>query len=238
MTTNKIIKPILASLIVGLACSAGAADAAKSEYNYVGVRAGLVTPSTLQGNSDLKSVAPDTAYTAGIAFGRQLTERFGAEVEYTYRGKSYINSNSIINTANGTVNSSNDWAVSSNTFMVNAIANLLEGQHMVMPYLKAGMGLSDNKSYDYVYNSNNRIETWSGKSKSTFAWQAAFGLNLATSNMIDTNFEYAYIDRGKFETQGDGKVSYANGEKDTIPNTAKTGHLREQVVTIGFKVKF
>ena len=239
MTTNKIIKPILASLMVGLACSAMAADAPKSEYNYVGLRGGVIVPSSIQGNSDLKGTTPETTYTAGIAFGRQLTERFGAELEYTYRGKNKIESSV---SAQGSQNYTDTWAVQANTFMINGIANLLEEKQMVMPYLKAGVGISNNKSDDYVNTTNNNsgllTRTWKGKSKSVFAWQAAFGLNVATNDMIDTNFEYAYINRGKFETHSDQYSNPYTDDTPTIPSTAKTGYLKEQVVTIGFKVKF
>ena len=236
MTMNKIITPLLASMIVGMACSAMAEDAPKTEYNYVGVRGGVIVPSSIQGDTNLKGTTPETAYTAGIAFGRQLTERFGAEIDYSYRAKNNIkNSNASL----GSQSYSDTWAVRSNTFMINGIANLLEGKQALMPYFKAGIGLSNNKSDDYVNITNNNngplTRTWKGKSKSVFAWQAAFGLNIAINDM---SFEYAYIDRGKFETHSDQHSSPYTDGKPTIPSTAKTGYLKEQVVTIGFKVKF
>ena len=210
-------------------------ESTATDYNYVGARVGVVVPSRTQGNSDLQGISGSTASAYGLSLGHKFMDRFAAEIEYTYRNKSNLNNTVLIHTGSS-INTTNTWGVKSNTLMLNLSADLLTHE-MIRPYVKLGAGFSKNKSDDYVQNSNNEITTWARKNHTSIAWQAAFGLNFVTSKMIDTNFEYAFLNRGKFKTYDN--ATYVNGNISTSQDsTARTGYLKEQVITVGFKVKF
>jgi len=159
---------------------------------------------------------------------------FAAEVEYTYRNSSSLNNTSLVNGTTAT-NSKNTWGVKSQTLMLNLAADLIT-HDLIRPYVKLGIGFSKNKSEDYVQSTNANVTTWAGKNNTSFAWQAAFGLNFTTSKMIDTNFEYAFVNRGQFRTYDRSTNVRSNSATET-ENTAKKGNLKEQVITVGFKVK-
>jgi opacity protein-like surface antigen len=239
MSINKFIKPVIATLLLPLGASAmsmGNGPASDTDYFYAGVKAGTVMPGNTQGNSDLQSVTGDKTYTAGVSFGRKFQDRFAVELEYMYRGKSDVDSSSQVGSANAT----NSWDVSANTFMVNMTADLLTG-YAVRPYVKLGAGASSNNSSDYVFVNNGTTTTWKGRTTTEFAWNAGFGVNINTSKMIDTNIEYAYVDRGQFETNSGATILTEGGVSGTASSAvaaARTGKLRDQVVTVGLRFKF
>ena len=236
MSINKLVKPIVATLLLPLSASAmslGEGPKSDTDYFYAGLKTGAVIPGNTQGNSDLQSVTGNTSYTVGVSAGMKFMDRFAAELEYMYRGKSDIDSST---TLNSTV-STQSWDVSANTFMFNMTADLLTG-YAVRPYVKLGAGASSNKAADYVYKTNGTMTTWKGKTQTEFAWQAGFGVNIATSKMIDTNIEYTYVDLGEFKTETGATLTASNGEVTSVNQAAKTGKMRDQVVTIGLKFKF
>jgi opacity protein-like surface antigen len=189
--------------------------------------------SNTQGNSDLQSVSGNSSYTVGAFVGRKFMDRFGAELEYMYRGKSDIDSSNT-----GAISkTTNSWGASANTFMFNVTADLLTG-YAVRPYVKLGAGASRNKADQYKYTTNDITGVWASKTTTHFAWQAGFGVNIATSKAIDTNIEYAFVDRGEFKTATGETITVGGASDFASASAAKTGKLRDQVVTIGFKVKF
>ena len=126
MLKNKLIKPMMLSMLLPLSVEAIDFDlgpSSETDYFYAGVKAGVAVPSNIDGTSDLQSVAVDTNYTAGVFFGRKFMDRFSAELEYMYRGKSDIDNS--VKTSSETV--TNSWGVSANTFMLNITADLLTG---------------------------------------------------------------------------------------------------------------
>ena len=243
---KKITKLIAISLLLSSSVEAMADSSFKdmmsflnsstaTDYNYVGVRGGVVVPGKTEGNTDLQGTSGSTTSVYGISLGRKFMDRFAAEVEYSYRNSSSFNNTSLIN---GTVptNSKNTWGVKSQTLMLNVAADLLTHE-TIRPYVKLGMGFSKNKSENYIQSTGTKSSTWAGKNNTSFAYQAAFGLNFATSKMIDTNFEYAFINRGQFKTYDRVTNVRSNGITET-DSTARKGTLKEQVITVGFKVKF
>jgi opacity protein-like surface antigen len=236
MSINKLVKPMIATLLLPLSASAmslGEGPKSDTDYFYVGLKTGAVIPGNTQGNSDLQSVTGNTSYTVGASAGMKFMDRFGVELEYMYRGKSDIDSSLTVNDQV----SANSWDVSANTVMLNMTADLLTG-YAVRPYVKLGAGASSNIAADYVYTSNGSTTTWKGKTQTEFAWQAGFGVNIATSKMIDTNIEYTYVDRGQFKTGTDTTLVSSSGGVTYGTAAAKTGKMRDQVVTIGLKFKF
>ena len=232
MSLTKIIIPTIFALSMPMICDASAISFLEpsndTEYNYVGIKAGISKPNNISGNSDLQSVSNDPSYAMGVLIGRKFMDRFGVEFEYMNRGKDKIK-----NSANAT---NNNWSVSSNTFMINIVADLITTDPRY--YVKFGCGNSINNAGQYIYNDTTGSKTWLGKTVNEFAWQAGVGVNLATSKMIDTNIEYAYIDHGKFKTKsGSTFVGKGLTEADSL-DASKIGYLREQVVTIGMKIRF
>jgi opacity protein-like surface antigen len=226
MKVKNLSKQISTLLTIAFACNA---NANTTDYNYIGASAGIAFPTNIGGNSELKNTSGRTASNLGTSIGRKMIDRFGVEVEYSYRNKSDI-SNA------GTNSVSNNWGVSANTIMLNLTADLLKHE-MIRPYIKGGFGLSINKANNYININNQATNTWSSKSTRSFAWQVALGLNFTTFKNIDTNFEYAFVNRGKFKTAN--CPTYITSQiNESTNDSARIGYLTEQVISIGFKIKF
>jgi opacity protein-like surface antigen len=264
MKLHNLIKPAVLSLSCALACSAGAVYSkhhskhmhkkhveakhkeakhalvampkeVKSEgYNFVTIKGGLVSPTSLGGTSGLNTGG--VTYTGGIAVGRKFEQFFAIELEYMYRGKNTAKSYATTATPNDDTNS---WSASSNTFMANLSADLMKNQ-MITPYVKVGAGMSANKADNYVSSitdDNGRVntKTYSGKTTTHFAWQAGAGLNMKATEMFETQLQYMFVDRGSIKTNAnyvtsnDGSTGFAG---------PRTGRLREHVITIGLTTKF
>lgn len=234
MKLNHLIKPMVVTLACAAAFSANAHEhkhkhEAEKEYNYATIKAGVVSPTSMSGNAGLNT--GDTTYTTGFSVGRKFQERFAVELEYMYRGK---NTSRSYDASSNPGDNNSYWSASSNTFMTNLSADLIE-HSKITPYVKAGLGMSVNKAYDYVYYDDIGTSTYSGKSQNQFAWQAGAGLNMETTEMLDTQLQYMFIDRGRIKTK-ENYVTSNDGE--TVSSSARTGRLREHVVTAGLTVKF
>lgn len=204
------------------------------DYNFVTIKAGLVNPTPLDGNSGLNE-GNDT-YTLGLSVARKYEDRFTLELEYMFRGKNTAKSYD----AKATPDDNNTyWSASSNTLMVNASADLLDKSKFT-PYLKAGLGVSLNKAYDYVYTEDDQngkvsTQTYAGKKQNNFAWQVGAGVNMKTTEMFDTQLQYMFVDRGQIKT----KANYTQSADGEVKNSSpRTGRLREHVITIGIIKKF
>ena len=237
MTIGKFIKPAIISLAILSSCAVNAISllpaSTGTDYNYVGVRAGGVFPGNTRGNSDLQSVSADTTYTAGIAVGRKIMDRFSVEIEYMNRGESDLNSSSLSNSDNV----KNSWGVSSNTLMLNLAVDVITGTP-ITPYLKFGMGASRNEASQYIYSDSTGSTAWGSKASTKFAWQTGFGVNMSVTKTTDANIEYAYIDRGEFRTKNGSTFSGSGLVINNSEDSPKLGKLREQVLTAGFKLRF
>jgi opacity protein-like surface antigen len=241
MIIKNTFKAIIISLAFLFSYSAGAIPfippSTDTDYNYIGLRGGKVFPGNTRGNSNLQSVSPDSSYIAGAYIGRKFKERFALEIEYMNREESDINSSA--STFNETM--SNSWKVSSNSLMLNLVADLMT-KEIAIPYLKLGLGVSRNHAGTYSFNNitsdDNITQTWNSRSLTEFTWQAAIGVNISITNSIDANIEYAFIDRGQFKTKNESR--YLGGDDDFIDRSTspKIGKLREQALTLGFRLKF
>jgi hypothetical protein len=56
---------------------------------------------------------------------------------------------------------------------------------------------------------------------------------MKTTDMFDTQLQYMYMDRGLVKT----KANYVSGGT-TVSSSARTGRLKDHVVTIGLTTKF
>lgn len=231
MKLYNLIKPVVLSLSLPLAFSANAWEPVAenaTEYNFATLKAGGVFPTSLEGNSGLNT--GDTTYTAGFEAGRKFMDRYSVGFEYMHRGK---NTAHAYNTSATPIEDNTSWSAQSDTFMLNLAADLITDSK-IRPYFKLGAGISKNKSSDYVYyNSDSFNSIYSGKTVNKFAWQAGAGLTMNTTAMFDTQLEYMFVDRGEIETA-------ANFVSNSTTSTAaaRTGRLKDHVVTIGLKMKF
>lgn len=227
MKIQNLIKPA----ILSLAFSTSALAAVPADYNFAVVKAGGVFPTSLEGNSGLNT--GDTTYTAGFEAGRKLMDRYAVSFEYMYRGK---NTAHAYDTSVVPQRKDTSWSASSNTFMLNAAADLVT-DYKIRPYVKAGLGISMNKSYDYrnhtTENDDQATFIYSGKTTNDFAWQLGAGLSMNTCSKFDTQLEYMFVSRGDVKTED----NYVNGST-TTNSPARTGQLKDHVVTVGIKFKF
>jgi len=239
MKFNNLITPAILSCVLPFAFSANALDAAPentADYNFATIKAGLVQPTSLGGNSGLNT--GDTTYAAGALVGRKFMDMFSVDLEYMYRGKNTADS---YNAREVPRDNQNSWSMKSDTFMLNVSADLIQDAK-IRPYVRLGAGISRNQSYDYtstaidssVNNGAPVVSRYSGKTVNKFAWQAGLGVNLKTTEMFDTQLEYMFVNRGKVET----KSGYVDSDGEIFSTPAIHGKLKEHVITIGFKIKF
>jgi opacity protein-like surface antigen len=216
MRLYNLIKPAVLSLALPLAFSASAWEPAKtsaSDYNFATVKVGGVFPTSLEGNAGLNT--GDSAYTGGLEFGRKIMDRYAVSFEYMYRDE---------NTARGYMtneipqNLNTSWSARSDTFMLNLAVDLITDSK-IRPYVKVGAGMSRNKSSDYKVTNitdflGTTTGTYAGKTINEFAYQFGAGLNMNTTAMYQND----------------------SGLETSAP--ARTGKLKDHVVTIGLKFKF
>ena len=197
-------------------------------HNFFMIKAGVAIPvQELEDSSHLNK--PKGTYAAGVLIGREITDRFALDLEYMNRGisKASVTENSYITT----------WNLRSNAVMANVSLDLLKDYSLV-PYLRAGVGVSRNQSSDHVGGAGTAVSiTYPGKIQNQFAWQAGLGFKYQHTSMFSTVLEYMYVDHGKFSTQSSG-TTVINGITNTIAKTAITGKLQDHVITLGVKINF
>ncbi|MEK6733725.1 MAG: OmpW family outer membrane protein [Pseudomonadota bacterium] len=229
MQIKKIIKPLALTCLVSLP---GLSNAAMSSMmncdkcNFVDVKVGVDQPTNLKGNSTLSGNSAGPVFVGGIAVGRKFMDTYSVDLEFMHKGTDKVNSSS----ANGDTTAT--WGSKSDSLMVNFAADLMKEKSTVTPYVKAGIGASRNKSSNYI-TTGDTIATYNGKNKTNFAWQVGAGFNVETNNMMDTQIQYMFVDRGKMET-----VASVTSNGRSTSGTARNGKLRDHVFTIGFKFKF
>ncbi len=218
MTLQKLIKPIVASCLLPLAITASAED------NFVTLRVGIDQPTVSENNANIANVK--TTYVGGIEVGRKFLDRFAVSLEYSHRGKSDF----MIDNDSATEESiASKWAAKSDAVMVNLSADLIQDSK-ITPYVKAGIGLSKNKAYSFNTSEGGTPLTYNQKNTTKFAWQVGLGMNLSTSQMIDTDITYMFTNRGKINTYST-QIENANKQP-------KYTQLKDHSVTIGIKIKF
>ena len=226
-TNNKLIACVLPFLV---ASSANAMSlTSENDYNFATIKAGVDQPTNPGGSSNMDSVK--TTYVAGIEAGRKMMDIFALSLEYQYRGKSSFDTNTAAGSAN---QSSATWKARSDALMFNLAVDLIQ-DYKVTPYFKLGVGASKNKSNDYIYTTEEgNTSTYPGKSVTKFAYQIGAGLRMATNERFNTKIEYMFIDHGKIET----KNYYNDVTLGSEDSSAKTGRLKDHVLTIGIEFKF
>lgn len=244
MRLHKFIKPVaLTCALTANICSAGFMQSDEMNYNFVTVKAGLVAPAApLKGNSNLNT--GNNTYTAGILVGRKMMDRFSVDMEYMFRGSNTSKNNSSATTAGTGADNSDSWSMKSDTLMLSFSVDLLKDDK-IRPYVRAGAGISSNKSSNYTFTTSveNGADNYTstGAKTNSFAYQVGFGLAMSTSPMFDTQIEYMYVNRGKVKAKATNLVGLndINGNPTVgTPIAAKTGYIKDHVVTLGIKFKF
>jgi opacity protein-like surface antigen len=234
MMIKRLIKPLAITCLLSCALTANAKENLTNksrDYNYFKVKAGSVQPTTLDGNSGLNT--GDSTFIAGFAVARKFMDQFAAEIEYTHRGK-----NTAKYSTPDSLGSTSSWDAKADTMMFNLSGDLTKDDK-IRPYLKAGIGYSRNKASDYITTtSSGSILRYTGRTTNEFAYQLGAGLSMAITPTVSTDFEYMYVNRGKIKTKSSYTMTDSDGESINIPSNAKTGKLKEYVITIGITIKF
>lgn len=202
-------------------------DKPTAKYNFFTVKAGIAQPTNL-GNTAASNGS--TTYTAGTVLGRKFMDIFSVDGEYMLRGNSKFSSSTNL------VQPSNEfgsWNIRSNTFTLNASVDLVNTP-VITAYVRAGAGISINRSSNYTYNNEGNISTYPGKTTNSFAWQVGLGANFKSTKMLDTQVEYMFVDRGKVSTQ----AYYTTSSGTNVSAPPISGRLKDHTVTIGLKFNF
>lgn len=240
--TKKSIKTIALTCLFSCAFIANANAKEKlinksRDHNYVKLKAGIVQPGDLGGNSSLNT--GDSTFLGGIAVGRKVKDQFAVELEYTHRGENTAKYSSAA--SSNAASTSSSWDAKSDTLMLNFTADLTK-DYKIRPYLKAGVGYSRNKSSDYITNDNNGAVTtktsYNGKTYNDFSYQGGAGISMVINPTFNMDFEYLYVNRGKIKTESDKNVSTDGAAPKPRPSTARSGTLKEHTFTIGVRMKF
>lgn len=239
MKFNNLITPAILSCAFAFSAHAMepvAADA--TDYNFATIKAGLVQPTNLGGTAKLNT--GDNTFTTGVLVGRKFKDMFSVDVEYMFRGKNTAESNN----ANAAISGDNtSWKMRSDTFMLNVSVDLIQDPK-IRPYLRAGAGVSRNKSYDYTYTDYATdperpvSNSYAGKTVNKFAWQIGVGTTFKTNDMLETQLEYMYVDRGGVETSKNYTRTQEGSKTKTIPSSSLNGKMKDHVITVGLKIKF
>lgn len=193
--------------------------------NYFKIKGGIAQPTKLGGNSGLNS--GNATFIGGAAIGRKFMQFLSADFEYNYTSKSKAQSNT----------STTAWNVSSNSLMANLNIDLLK-DFMIMPYLKAGIGVSFNKSSSYSGPTSSGFTTYPGRTTPAFAWQGGMGLDFNYNPYFGTNLEYVYANRGQVKTQNYHTVTNTTFNTTTTYAGGINGKIRDHIITFGIKIKF
>ena len=199
----------------------------RANYSYFGIKAGIALPTNLNGNSQLSGQSGDATSSYSAFVGKKFMDIFSVEIEYMRRGKSTI-TNSVENVD---VPGKYSWSAKSNAFMLNVSADITKGR-VIRPYIKAGVGVARNDANNFIITSNSDTQTYKGKTTTNFTWQVGMGMNVVLNRNIDIMLEYMYVDRGKIKTEaGYNSAGFFN------PVPAKTGKLKDNIITVGLKIK-
>lgn len=197
--------------------------------NYLKIKSGIVQPSAINGNTGLAS--GDATYTAGAVAGRRFNEFLSFDVEYMFRSSSTSQYDSP-----GTAGDPSSWKAKSNTYMLNMNIDLILNSR-ITPYLRFGIGMSQNKPSTYVLVQDGNQENndnYPGKTTKNFSWQVGSGINFLSNEKYSVDLEYMYVDRGSIKTEG---YVITGGSEQTEAEPMK-GNLNDHVFTIGLKFSF
>lgn len=217
-------------LIINLTSQADGAPASKSTWknklfnnkNYFRLASGVGDSHKFKKNSGI-SKSPDGIWIVEAGLGREVFPRLRLGVDYQYK-----HSNKVREHDGATTTS---WGYKSHTALVRASYDLLDSAAFT-PYLLAGAGASFLESIDYLITGPTSTIRYKGKTKSTFAWRAGFGLRMKSWSKVDTFLEYSYLDKGVFETKNQRIAS------TTTTTAPKKGLAVSHNVAAGIAINF
>jgi opacity protein-like surface antigen len=201
----------------------------KQGSTYLKIKAGIVQPTAINGNTGLGP--GEATYTAGAVVGRRFNELLSFDVEYMFRAGSTAQYDNP-----GTAGDPTSWKAKSNTYMLNMNIDLILNSR-ITPYLRFGIGMSQNdpSTYVFVQDSNqNNNDNYPGKTTKNFAWQVGSGVNFFSNEKYSVDLEYMYVDRGSIETEG----YTITGNNEQVVALPIKGNLNDHVFTLGFKFNF
>jgi opacity protein-like surface antigen len=177
---------------------------------------GKLTSENLHNNdgSTKKSLSNSAVFDAII--GRNINSNLSAELEIAYARHKFSRSGSYHDDLTEEVY--NAYKIKSN---ISSTSGFVNGKYKftnlttsVIPYVKAGIGFSSNRTGNTSYtvedspshNLNAKIKT-----KNNFAWQVGLGALVPVNEAVSLDFSCDYKDLGKVSTinsftQGDGAL--------------------------------
>lgn len=197
-------------------------------YSFVGLKAGIVQPTPLYGNTGLDTGDPTSA--AGALVGIKFHKILSLDLEYMHRGK-----NTTQSSTPGETNNPTSWSTESDTLMLNLSIDIMTNSRAT-PYLRGGAGIAQNQSYTYIiYDTETESNSYyPGKTTNNFSWNAGFGVNFEATSKLLTSIEYMFVNRGEIKTQP--YYLDANGKQYNFSTIH--AHLADHVLTFGLKMKF
>ena len=201
----------------------------KQKVNYIKIKAGIVQPTAINGNTGLGD--GDATYTAGATIGRRFNELLSFDIEYMFRSSSTAQYDTP-----GVPGDPTSWKAKSNTYMLNMNIDLALNSK-ITPYLRMGIGMSQNQPSTYVLVSDgdqNNDDNYPGKTTEDLAWQVGAGVNFISSEEFSFDLEYMYVDRGSITTEN---YSRTGNNEQVVANPIK-GNLNDHVFTLGLKFSF
>ena len=168
-----------------------------AQNNFLLFKLGGFKTNDFSGNANISSSS--NGYILGIGVGHYLSRYTNVSLELDHF------SNSESTAPNRGENKYRAWDLSSNMITVNAAISVFPDQPVDF-YVKAGFGLSYNKSGTYRWYSGRAEYSCPGESNMDLAWRGGFGVKFNVMPEIDAGLEYMFTNRGKFKTQGNCTV--------------------------------
>ena len=183
-----------------------------SQNNFLMLKLGGSSINRFGRNSEI--TAPVKSFIVGVGLGHQFNDYINGSVELD-----------VFSEAKGHWFDRNDskgisvrWDLSSSMVTVNTAISLFPGQPVDF-YVKAGIGMSNNKSGTYTWANGMAYMYYNGASNYNLAWKGGFGIKVNTLSDIDTSLEYMLTSRGTFRTQDMRRVD--NQDYPAVPKEAK-----------------
>lgn len=226
------------TIILASVLSTSALTAVASENNkdyYVQLNTGASFGQKPKG--DFSKGDLDTSALYGFALGYKFHENFRADWSLDYR-PGFENDYTTSEVDDGiTYTNTSDIKVKSLVSMVNFYYDIANVNGFT-PYVTTGLGLSQNKTNNYVATTNspntNHTSVYSKKTMTEFAWKVGLGTKYEVNQNFDLDLRYQYADLGKFKT-GSSDSENGGAYKDT---KALQGSIKSHEALVGIAYKF
>lgn len=201
-------------------------------FDFFKIAAGTYFSESIK---SLNNVSTDEqSFAVSAALGKKIYKDFSLDVEYNYRHPAKVKMYNV----DSQTTTYQEWKVTSHMITLNGKLFVLPSYN-IKPYIRAGIGMSLNKSSDYVTAAfNNSSSThYPGKISYALAAQLGGGISMIHSQSLNSEIEYMYSNRGKFKTQGKRVTRTSRAERaESVP--PHDGKIKDHIITYGFIMRF